>query len=111
MPIQQSCRHPGCPELVRKGYCSEHTREVDEGYRKSHHSRDLYGSKLWHVRSKAFLAEHVVCVYCGTLATIVDHRHPVAEGGPFWDESNWDAVCATCHGRKTAEELRHRTFA
>ncbi|WP_239467067.1 HNH endonuclease signature motif containing protein [Rhodoferax koreense] len=43
-----------------------------------------------------------------TLATIRDHRIPLAEGGAD-DESNEQAICAPCHEEKSlAEALRGR---
>jgi 5-methylcytosine-specific restriction endonuclease McrA len=36
-------------------------------------------------------------------ATIVDHMDAHAgDGWDFWDINNWQALCASCHGRKTA---------
>jgi len=39
-----------------------------------------------------------------TIATDVDHVTPVSRGGSFWDRSNLQPLCATCHGRKTRAE-------
>lgn len=40
---------------------------------------------------------------CTTLATEVDHVIPQAEGGSE-DESNLQAICETCHKKKTRAE-------
>ena len=34
----------------------------------------------------------------------LDHIMPMADGGPFWDEANWQALCEACHDEKTAGE-------
>ena len=64
----------------------------------------------WRQASRAFLASHPLCVLCEeadrtTRATQVDHV--VAHKGNrtlFWDASNWRALCASCHSRKTVLE-------
>lgn len=37
-----------------------------------------------------------------TPATVVDHVVPHrGDPGLFWDRTNWQALCASCHARKT----------
>lgn len=71
----------------------------------------LYLTPRWRNARRAYLAEHPLCAICqrqgrATAATVVDHRKP--HGGDlvlFWDRSNWQAVCASCHsGVKRIEE-------
>ena len=71
-------------------------------------SRALYRSKRWRTERAAFLHEHPLCVECERhdlirLAGVVDHVDP-HDGNEtvFWDRSRWQALCASCHGRKTA---------
>lgn len=66
-----------------------------------------YG-KRWGRYRRAFIARHPLCVMCqrnGRLvsATQVDHiRAVTGPGDPlFWDESNHQALCRSCHSRKT----------
>ena len=65
----------------------------------------------WRKYRKAFLEAHPLCAACALQATLtpaehVDHIVPVT--GPadplFWDESNHQGLCASCHSRKTATE-------
>lgn len=62
----------------------------------------------WSAYRKWFLARHPLCVMCDTpkSATHVDHIRAVR--GPddpgFWDESNHQALCHSCHSRKTCRE-------
>ena len=55
-----------------------------------------------------FLAQHPICAIlgCGQLATDVDHK--IAVDGPndplFWEESNHQALCHSCHSEKTVKE-------
>jgi 5-methylcytosine-specific restriction protein A len=69
-----------------------------------------YGRR-WRKARAAWLRLHPLCVRCqqagrDTEATVVDHRTPHrGDGALFWDESNWDALCAACHNAKSAREL------
>jgi 5-methylcytosine-specific restriction endonuclease McrA len=45
---------------------------------------------------------------CGHLGTLVDHIVAVRDGGEFYDVDNWQTLCMTCHGKKTAAETRAR---
>lgn len=72
--------------------------------------RRLYDRGGWRRAARAYLRAHPFCVVCRaaqriTLATEVDHVIP-HEGDVvrFWDRSNWQALCSTCHGRKTKRE-------
>jgi 5-methylcytosine-specific restriction protein A len=65
-----------------------------------------YGSR-WQRARLSFLAEHPLCVDCKaagkvTAADTVDHRVPhKGDTTLFWDVSNWEACCASCHSRRT----------
>jgi len=65
------------------------------------------GRKLQAVREQ-LLRTHPFCVRCGLeVATVRDHIVPLCEGGPD-EETNVQALCATCHDAKTqAESRRH----
>lgn len=69
----------------------------------------LYG-RQWRKARAVYLAEHPLCVACEregrvTAATDVDHVIPHrGDERRFWDETNWQALCKTHHGRKTAAE-------
>ena len=56
------------------------------------------------------MAEHPLCAECErqgrlTAAGCVDHIIP-HEGDyeRFWDETNWQSLCASCHARKTRKK-------
>ncbi len=66
------------------------------------------------VDHKGYLAENPLCVQCLAVDRTaaldqVDHVIPVT--GPddptFWDEDNWQALCAPCHRSKSAKERVH----
>jgi len=65
----------------------------------------------WRKARAAFLQKHPLCRQClreGRLtpATVVDHILPHRGNQElFWDEKNWQALCRTCHDRKTGSGL------
>jgi 5-methylcytosine-specific restriction enzyme A len=70
-----------------------------------------YGGR-WQRLSKRYLREHPLCVHCQdegeiNLATLVDHIEPHrGDEALFWDESNWQPLCARHHAIKTQAEER-----
>lgn len=63
----------------------------------------------WKKYRDVYLKTHPLCVMCLAErrivpATVVDHIVPVNKGGDFWDAANHQALCASCHGVKTATE-------
>jgi 5-methylcytosine-specific restriction endonuclease McrA len=58
----------------------------------------------------SYLSEHRWCT-CGQRATLVDHIHPVSQGGAFWDAANHQPMCASCHASKTTREINGRRTA
>ena len=69
-----------------------------------------YGYK-WKKARAAFLAQHPLCVYClekfdrVTAANVVDHIVPhKGDKVLFWDRSNWQSLCATCHSSTKQKE-------
>jgi 5-methylcytosine-specific restriction protein A len=67
----------------------------------------VYNQGNWRAVSHTYLQAHPFCVHCRaqhriTLATCVDHiRDHLGDGVLFWDRDNWQALCASCHSRKT----------
>ncbi|MGQ7243697.1 HNH endonuclease signature motif containing protein [Salinicola sp. V024] len=63
----------------------------------------LYKKYRWQQSRKRYLFEHPLCAFCldddiYMQATVVDHIIPHRGNlALFWDESNWQGLCATCH--------------
>lgn len=101
------CNQMGCHVLTEQTYCDKHKRQPEYG-RKSACKRG-YGRR-WQSVSKAYLANHPFCVRClenklYTRSEVVDHIIPhKGDMELFWDKNNWQALCKTCHDRKTATE-------
>lgn len=103
------CYKAGCPALATvNGYCDKHqTVKRDQDKRRGNANARGYGHK-WRVARAEYLTDNPLCVTCHSLgrvqpATVVDHI--IAHKGDdklFWRRSNWQALCVTCHNRKTA---------
>lgn len=62
----------------------------------------------WRRLRARILAAQPLCVHCEragrvTLATELDHRVPLSQGGTD-DPANLDPICSDCHQAKTAAE-------
>lgn len=107
---KRPCRYPGCPNLCDKGvYCSEHIQFSSDRRRGDAESRG-YDSR-WRKARANFLQRNPLCNACMkrgkiTPATVVDHVIPHrGDQKLFWDESNWQALCKSCHDHKTGSGL------
>lgn len=124
MPVKpmQVCGRGPCLRVALPGqrYCAEHEQQQQQANAQRTAKRDAlignshsrgYGNS-WRIAAKAFLRDHPLCVECTArgrtvLASLVDHIRPHAgDQQSFWDQSNWQALCASCHGRKTATHDR-----
>lgn len=107
------CKHSGCPKLTEEKYCEEH-KMLHVNDRKSASSRG-YDSR-WRAARNRFLKANPLCVKCkeeGKLveAIVVDHTKPHrGDKTLFWDESNWQSLCKSCHDTKTMIEDRYKEY-
>ena len=115
--MPRPCARAGCPNTVQRGgYCAacnqrSPTAVVDKARGSS--TERGYGYR-WQQARAAFLAlpENVLCkdpdgrhVGVYKLATEVDHIVPHrGDLALFWDTSNWQGLCTSCHSCKTARE-------
>lgn len=102
--ILRPCAEPRCPNLVDSGYCETHRRPRNRAL-----SSSLYQTVRWRHIKRNVLRAKPLCD-CGMLTTDVDHRVPVEDGGPMWDYSNLQALCRSCHSRKTQRDMRRREY-
>lgn len=106
------CTYPGCNALVSNGSrCPLHkvTTERKGGFSgqrtKSREWHDLYQSARWRNFRKEFLKAHPYCYICGGKAVIADHIRPHrGDLNLFYDETNIQPLCQSCHSRKTLQE-------
>ena len=114
------CRYKGCASLATRGhnYCEEHKALAEEADREK---QRIYNEKRgsaasrgynsrWQKQSKLYIHEQPLCVDClkhnrVRPAKVVDHIVPhKGDMRLFWDRTNWQSLCFSCHSRKTACE-------
>lgn len=58
----------------------------------------------WQAFRAVYLRAHPVCAACGCLSAChVDHIQTLRSGAAKYDESNLQALCHSCHSRKTVQ--------
>jgi 5-methylcytosine-specific restriction protein A len=107
MPSRPShlCVVPGCNVLVTRGSrCAAHGVEAE-------HARLNYAIRRWYripqwkaLRARVLREQTYRCADCGQVYAALEVDHIVKHGGKpalFWDRANLQALCRTCHQRKT----------
>ena len=115
--LRTACAQRPCPALTGGRYCTEHQRQVSRRYdqQRGSSTKRGYGGG-WRRYRKWYLSQtaNIFCATgCGQPSTDVDHIRPVrgASDPLFWERSNHQALCHTCHSRKTVEDGRWRSKA
>jgi 5-methylcytosine-specific restriction enzyme A len=115
----KACQGAGCRELCHTSYCEKCAgkravikRIAVVRYDAERGTATFRGyTAKWSAFSKIYRRNNPLCVMCLkdnklTPVFCVDHITPIS--GPddpeFYDESNLQALCLSCHSRKTAEE-------
>jgi len=106
---RKPCSHRGCANLVQQGeyYCLAHKPLHRNDYAKKHPEyQKLYDSR-WSKYRKMYLARYPLCVNyneCHHVASVVDHiEDHEGDYDKFWDLSNHQPMCKSCHDTKTAK--------
>ena len=105
--FKRPCSAPNCPNLATDRYCDEHVHLADK--QRANAAKRGYDAR-WQKYRLGFLAKNPLCVICKennrvTLSTVTDHIIPhKGNQALFWDYNNHQALCETCHNRKTASE-------
>ena len=108
---KRPCPHPGCRALVegKDSRCPEHLsakRALDDRARGP--ARQWYSNRRWREIRRKFLIGHPFCAKCNRPAQVVDHITPRSEGGEEYEWDNLQALCYSCHNRKTRMEANAR---
>lgn len=114
------CKHPGCPELTRSGWCPRH-KPKRARRRESAQWHGWYNLPIWTEDLRpAQLAREPFCRECAkryppedprsrTRATVVDHIRPFrGDWSLFIDSDNHQSLCKFHHDQKTACEQAER---
>ena len=78
----------------------------------------LYRTSRWKRERARYLAAYPLCCaplqnggVCMATATVVDHRQPHrGDADLFWNDLNWQSLCAHHHNAKTGRETRERAY-
>jgi 5-methylcytosine-specific restriction protein A len=101
------CKRPGCLKLTATAYCDEHQPVIKDERRSAAKRGYTYA---WDKARRMYLSRYPWCAECARqgrqqLAAVVDHIQPhKGDQRLFWDRSNWQSLCKSCHSAKTARE-------
>ncbi len=106
------CAHAGCARLVTaaQSKCEQHISLARKRFDKRRGSAAQRGyDKDWRVFRLAYLSRHPLCVSAEhahlVVATEIDHILPLRDRPDLkFQESNLQALCKSCHSRKTSSE-------
>lgn len=103
------CKHAGCPELTREGWCPKHRPQHRRRVSAEYHG--WYNLPIWTQRLRpAQLLREPFCRECArqgkrTRASVVDHIVPHrGDWALFVDAGNHQSLCKYHHDQKTARE-------
>ena len=106
-----ACQAPGCPRTTRHGaFCDEHRRARNQQRMTDNPEHRFYGTARWRRFRAWFLSLNPLCVMCkaaGRFVTAVHVDHIVprrVRPDLELDVTNCQALCHSCHSRKTIRE-------
>ncbi|MGL4873279.1 MAG: HNH endonuclease [Clostridium sp.] len=108
---KKPCKYRGCSKLTDDKYCEEH-----KGLEMRVSAKDRGYDRRWRKERKVFLQARPFCIRCLkenklVQAEVVDHIKPHrGDETLFWDKSNWQPLCKSCHDKKTMTEDRNRVY-
>ena len=100
-----ACAEPGCSALVLGRRCPAHAA-AKEHQRRNYDIRREYRKPQWKALRREILRDVAyTCHECQRISLELEIDHVVkhdGDPGRFWDRVNLQALCRTCHQRKTA---------
>jgi len=99
------CVVPGCGALILQGRrCQVHKVDAEQA-RPNYALRRWYRTPRWKALRARILREQAYrCADCGQVVAALEVDHIAKHGGisaRFWDRANLQALCRSCHQRKT----------
>jgi 5-methylcytosine-specific restriction protein A len=85
------------------------SRPAFEGQGNASELADFYNSAAWRKLSLSFRIDNPLCIECAkkgivSASQVADHIVPIKQGGDRYDRGNLQALCHSCHNRKSAKE-------
>jgi 5-methylcytosine-specific restriction endonuclease McrA len=83
-------------------------RKTQHNWLKNQEDLKFYNTQAWRKLSLSYKMKHPVCEVdeCTQPSYYTDHIVPVADGGDKWDTENFQALCKSCNGSKTAKQIK-----
>ena len=108
---KRPCLVSSCKDFSEnQGYCNQHQDRIRKKDRERGTAHQRGYDHHWEVARREHLELEPLCAdhqkrgYI-EVATVVDHITPhKGDKKLFWDKSNWQSLCKSCHDRKTATE-------
>lgn len=102
---KRPCRHPGCPNLVGRGYCQDHeaAAKKEKYQRFGSSTKRGYGYQHQKVRAQTLKRDNYLCQRCleqGRITPATDSHHIVkmtTAPERHLDPSNRRSLCNECH--------------
>lgn len=99
------CAVPGCAVLISRGRrCLVH-KVTAEHTRRNYDLRRWYRTPRWKaLRARILVEQAYQCKACGQVNAQLEVDHIAKHGGipaRFWDRSNLQVLCRSCHATKT----------
>lgn len=104
-PLHPCPGSPSCPHRVRAGMCPQHSLQK-ERTRYNRDTRKWYYTPRWKQLRLLVITEQNHQCPCGHVVLEMDVDHIVRHNGDpalFWERANLQAMCKSCHSRKTGE--------
>jgi 5-methylcytosine-specific restriction protein A len=91
-------------QLLRERFPAVRRKTAARGY-------DARWQRFVDPKGGGYRARYPLCKHCldkglYVASEVVDHIIPMAQGGAKYDEENLQALCKSCHDKKTAKENR-----
>jgi 5-methylcytosine-specific restriction endonuclease McrA len=112
------CLEPRCPNpATGRGRCDLHRKALERERSRARReaTKGVYKKKIWEMRRKQAIERDPFCAWtlrdgsrCPSLGEQLDHKVPLSEGGPAYDQWNLQLLCAEHHRLKTAIENSRR---
>ncbi|MEQ8326528.1 MAG: HNH endonuclease signature motif containing protein [Parvibaculaceae bacterium] len=97
VPARERCACQKARDLVRK---ARHDAKRPSARQRGYTSE-------WQKARADYLKAHPYCVMCDIPANTVDHIEPhKGDERLFWDRTNWQSLCASCHSRRKQRQER-----
>ena len=110
---KRPCKVSSCKDFaVNGGYCDQHQERIRKKDRERGTAHQRGYNAEWEKKRIQFLDDNPLCAdhfkrKLIEAATVVDHIIPhKGDQTLFWDQTNWQPLCKSCHDRKTATEDR-----